>query len=232
MEALSRKEPAIKVFANELARFLHKEFFTFKPEFKPWIAGNHKPGLRGTDHGIQRRVKLIPITSTIPQEKRIPFEEMKASQLAEASGIINWALECLKLFCEDGYWKPEDVSAATREYFSENDLIGQFFDEACELDKSGIARITRKELYAHFSTYSEENGLRPMSNVKFLRLISERGFDEIKSAGERYWIGIRKACPAAPPEEDRDSLKSRQYLKFAKNSSISKNLRGHYENDI
>ncbi|KAB2929146.1 MAG: hypothetical protein F9K24_20695 [Leptonema illini] len=199
------------------ARFLHKEFFTFKPEFKLWIAGNHKPGLRGTDHGIQRRVKLIPFTSTIPQEKRIPFEEMKASLLAEASGIINWALEGLKLFREDGYWEPEDVSAATREYFSENDLIGQFLDEACELDKSGIARITKKELYAHFSTYSEENGLRPMSNVKFSLLISERGFDESKSAGERCWIGIRKARPAAPPEEDPDSLMPRQPLKFAQN---------------
>jgi putative DNA primase/helicase len=30
------------------ARFLHREFFDFKPQFKLWIRGNHKPQIRGT----------------------------------------------------------------------------------------------------------------------------------------------------------------------------------------
>ena len=38
-------------------RFLHAEFFDFKPEFKLWIACNHLPQIRGTDHAIWRRVK-------------------------------------------------------------------------------------------------------------------------------------------------------------------------------
>ena len=42
------------------ARFLHKEFFTFLPQFKPWLATNHKPSVRGVDDGFWRRVRLIP----------------------------------------------------------------------------------------------------------------------------------------------------------------------------
>ena len=45
---------------NITARFLHKEFFEFDPEFKIFIATNHKPNIRGTDTGIWRRIKMIP----------------------------------------------------------------------------------------------------------------------------------------------------------------------------
>ena len=48
------------------ARFLHAEFFEFRPQFKLWLAANHKPVIRGTDHAIWRRIRLIPFTVTIP----------------------------------------------------------------------------------------------------------------------------------------------------------------------
>ena len=38
------------------ARFLRKEFFSFLPQFKLFIGTNHKPAIKGTDHGIWRRV--------------------------------------------------------------------------------------------------------------------------------------------------------------------------------
>ena len=31
------------------ARFLFKEFFDFRPQFKIWLAANHKPGINGSD---------------------------------------------------------------------------------------------------------------------------------------------------------------------------------------
>jgi len=42
------------------ARFFRKEFFTFSPEFKIFLATNHKPTIVGTDDGIWRRIRLIP----------------------------------------------------------------------------------------------------------------------------------------------------------------------------
>ena len=41
------------------ARRLYKEAFNFKPTFKPWMYGNHKPEIRGTDDALWGRVKLI-----------------------------------------------------------------------------------------------------------------------------------------------------------------------------
>ena len=41
-------------------RFLFGDEFEYEPEFKIWIATNHKPVIRGTDVGIWRRIRLIP----------------------------------------------------------------------------------------------------------------------------------------------------------------------------
>src|SRR4029077_2383546 len=76
------------------ARFMRQDFFTFEPQFKLLIAGNHKPGLRTVDEAIPRRFYLIPFTVTIPAEERDPglLEKLKT----EWPGILHWMIEgCL-----------------------------------------------------------------------------------------------------------------------------------------
>lgn len=41
------------------ARFLYREWFDYKPQFKVWMRGNHKPTINGTDDGIWRRIHLV-----------------------------------------------------------------------------------------------------------------------------------------------------------------------------
>jgi putative DNA primase/helicase len=41
------------------ARFMRQDFFTFTPQFKLIIAGNHKPSLRTVDEAIRRRFHLV-----------------------------------------------------------------------------------------------------------------------------------------------------------------------------
>src|SRR5436190_113345 len=42
------------------ARFMRQDFFEYVPQFKLWITGNHKPGLRSVGEAIRRRMNLIP----------------------------------------------------------------------------------------------------------------------------------------------------------------------------
>jgi putative DNA primase/helicase len=62
------------------ARFMRQDFFTYTPQFKLLIAGNHKPGLRNIDEAIRRRFHLLPFTVRIPPEERDPnlFDKLKA----------------------------------------------------------------------------------------------------------------------------------------------------------
>ena len=41
-------------------RFLHKETFTYDPEFQVCMSSNYKPNIKGQDWGIWRRLKLLP----------------------------------------------------------------------------------------------------------------------------------------------------------------------------
>jgi putative DNA primase/helicase len=77
------------------ARFLFKEYFEFKPQFKVWMATNHKPVIKDTDNAIWRRVRLIPFGVTIPEEERDPH--LVETLRGEYAGILNWAIRgCLE----------------------------------------------------------------------------------------------------------------------------------------
>ena len=77
------------------ARFLHREYFEFKPNFKIWLATNHKPEIRGSDYAIWRRIKLVPFDVTIPEEEQ--DRQLLSKLMTELDGILTWAVEgCLK----------------------------------------------------------------------------------------------------------------------------------------
>ena len=71
--------------------FLYEEYFKFKPTFKIFMTTNHKPVIKGTDHSIWRRIKSIPFTTTIQEEKQDKSFGVKLKQ--EASGILNLKVE-------------------------------------------------------------------------------------------------------------------------------------------
>jgi putative DNA primase/helicase len=63
------------------ARFLYGEFFSFRSEFKIWLATNHKPDVRGTDKAIWDRLPVVPFSVRIPDEEvdaRLPQKLLDA----------------------------------------------------------------------------------------------------------------------------------------------------------
>jgi putative DNA primase/helicase len=86
------------------ARFLHAEWFSFKPEFKIFLAANHKPVIRGTDHAIWRRIHLIPFNVQIPEAER--DKELPDKLKAELPGILNWAIDGCILWRDQGLTPP------------------------------------------------------------------------------------------------------------------------------
>ena len=76
------------------ARFMRQDFFEFFPQFKLFVAGNHKPSIRNVDEAMKRRLHLIPFTVTVPPAKR--DSRLPEKLLAERDGILAWAVEgCL-----------------------------------------------------------------------------------------------------------------------------------------
>jgi putative DNA primase/helicase len=111
------------------ARFMRADFFTFSPQFKLVIAGNHKPQLRNVDEAMRRRLHLIPFLQTIPAQRRDP--ELAERLREEWPGILAWALRGCLAWQSVGLQPPDSVRDATDDYFASEDAIGRWLDECC-----------------------------------------------------------------------------------------------------
>jgi putative DNA primase/helicase len=182
-------EPLIKqITGNDrmTARFLYGEFFNFDPTFKIWMATNHKPVIKGTDHGIWRRIKLIPFTTRIEEDKQDKHLEKKL--MLESSGILNWLIEGARRWCTEGLKTPNIILSATAEYRAEMDVIGNFIKERCI--QSDSVNIKARELFKCYQDWCDENNEHAVSERFFGLRLKELGFEQHRSNDGRYWHGI------------------------------------------
>lgn len=172
------------------ARFLFKEYFAFKPQFKLWLAANSKPVIRGQDYGIWRRVRLIPFTVTIPPAER--DKRLTEKLRAEYAGILAWAVKGCLEWQRMGLGTPDEVTAATDEYKSEMDAIGAFLDECCVTVPNAESKAG--ELYAAYRTWAETNGEHCENVRAFRQRMAERGFAQMRRGTGMIWLGVGLAA--------------------------------------
>jgi putative DNA primase/helicase len=168
------------------ARFLYGEYFNFIPTFKIFMASNHKPVIRGTDHGIWRRIKLIPFTTRITEDKMDKYLEQKL--LEEKSGILNWLIEGVLKWQEEGLKTPKIIESATDEYRGEMDVIGNFIKERCvqEPDLS----IRARELFRAYQDWCADSNEQAISERMFGVRMKELGITQKRTAEARLWEGL------------------------------------------
>jgi len=154
------------------ARFLYGEYFEFVPTFKLWFGTNHKPEIRGTDHAVWRRIRLIPFTVTIPEAEQ--DRELPEKLRTEFPGILSWAVQGCLQWQQQGLGVPEPVRKATADYREAMDIIGAFLDECCAVDPEARAGAT--DLYQAYVKWCEEGKERPESQQRFGEALTERGY--------------------------------------------------------
>lgn len=172
------------------ARRMREDFWEFQATHKIWLAANHKPTVRGTDHGIWRRIKLIPFTVVIPDQNQ--DKELPNKLLAELPGILNWALlGCLE-WQRDGLGEPSAVKAATADYRNEMDVLGDFIAERCIIGDRMKAGAT--QLFDAYKAWCESTGERQLTMKRFAMQLEERGFRSERNTTtgrmDRHGIGL------------------------------------------
>lgn len=187
------------------ARFLFAEFFEFEPTFKIWLAANHKPVIRGTDHAIWRRIRLVPFNVRIPDAEQ--DKELQDKLVAdELPGILNWAINGCLSWQRQGLNPPPEVLAVTEQYRDSMDTVGSWLNECCIVKNE--ARTPARELYLSYKTWSERNGEYTHPESKFKLKMEERGHAQKRgSAGKTYeGIGVL-VDPSQTAEPARDLAK-------------------------
>lgn len=153
-------------------RFLFGDEFEYEPEFKIWIATNHKPVIRGTDVGIWRRIRLIPFEVNIPKEK--VDKNLKYKLREEMPQILRWAVEGCMMYAKEGLDMPDKVRRATDEYKNEMDLLQAFTDSCIEIDYGAVVGVPANELYAAYVRWAERNKEYVMTSRKFFAEIGKK----------------------------------------------------------
>ncbi|RYY32091.1 hypothetical protein EON62_05800 [archaeon] len=107
---------------------------------------------------------------------------------AEAPRILAWALQGCLDWQKHGLGRPESVSAATADYFANQDLLGQWIDERCEVgprlwDQPGT-------LFASWVEFARRSGEDAGTSKSFRTTLEKRGFPWSRSNGVRKHTGI------------------------------------------
>jgi len=159
------------------ARKMRQDFYSFAASHKLVIAANTKPTVRGTDHAIWRRMRLIPFEVTIPPAER--DKDLVGKLLEEGPGILAWLVRGCLDWQRDGLGASTAIEVATEEYQHDQDVLGHWIAETCELGEAQWSATTL--LYENYVAWCKASGRDPWTrDTMRARLIERPGIRDAR----------------------------------------------------
>ena len=190
------------------ARFMRQDFFTYYPQFKLMVSGNHKPQLRSTNEAIRRRINLIPFKVIIPPKER--DLELADKLKAEWAGILVWMIKGCLDWQQKGLMPPKAVIDATTDYLASEDVMGRWLEDYCIQHAQAWSGST--ELFQSWQTWATANSEFIGSQTKFSTNLEERGFKKVRKQSMGF-TGLRlnplKQQPELPLQQSQPSTDSK-----------------------
>jgi putative DNA primase/helicase len=173
------------------ARFLHREYFEFEPQFTLWLVANARPRAHASDDALWRRILQIPFTEVIPAAERDPeLKRTLRTDPAEQTAILAWLVQgCLK-WQRRGLDVPERVHNYTEEYRQENDPLAEWIADDCQLGPDQSTQV--RELRESYERWCEQNGTRAIdAGRRWGDALKAHGCTQQRGhGGKRKWTGI------------------------------------------
>ena len=168
----------------------YKAPFAFVPSHTLVLYTNHLPKVGANDDGIWRRLIVIPFNAKIVGDSDI---KNYADFLYEKAGgcILKWVIEGAKKAIDANFKTtlPRCVQEAIKAYREENDWLGHFIEECCDVDPS----FTEKsgELYQKYREYAANNGEFTRQNGDFNSALENAGFSKRKTKKGAFFYGLK-----------------------------------------
>lgn len=153
----------------------YKAPFHFVPSHTLVLYTNHLPKVGANDDGIWRRLIVIPFNAKITGDSDI---KNYADYLYEHAGsfIMSWIIEGAKKAYDMDFKVriPKVVEDAIEAYREDNDWMGHFLADCCDIDKAATEKSG--ELYQAYRAYCLQNGEFTRSTTDFYSAIEKAGF--------------------------------------------------------
>jgi len=172
----------VKQLCSTDAIFAEKKYkapFSFTPSHTLVLYTNHLPKVGAKDTGIWRRLIVIPFKAKIEGRSDIKnYTDYLYDNAREA--ILQWMLDGAQQAIELEFKipLPSCVTEAIEAYKAENDWLGHFFDECCEIGDDLQAKSG--ELYTAYRTYCVTNGEYIRSTTDFYAALDAEGYVRYK----------------------------------------------------
>lgn len=183
----------------------YKDPFRFTPSHTLVLYTNHLPRVGAKDTGIWRRLIVIPFKAKIEGKSDIKnYTEYLCENAGEA--VMKWMIEGARQAIELGFKLPfpKCVSDAIEAYKAENDWLGHFLCECCDVADGGTARSG--ELYSTYRAFSSASGEYVRSTTDFYAALEAEGFTRQRTRIGNIINGLRLKTHADPKDEFSDFL--------------------------
>ena len=164
-----------------------------RPTHTIFLQTNYKPKAPSDDSALWARTVIIPFPVSFVRdpkgEHERPLKEGLQDELAEeAEGILQWIVEGAMRYRKRGLQIPEFVRAETALYRQENDPIGMFLEEACELAPEWSTPKGKME--SAIKEFCDANDFTRPTRLEVSAYLNKL-FTECWLAKTRAWRGVR-----------------------------------------
>lgn len=182
------------------SRELYQKNQEWIPECVLWLATNHPPRFTSDDDAIWKRAKLIPFTTPFLGAGQV-YGMARNHLIPEADGILNWLLEGLAGYLEDGLMEPEEIAEHAQEQRLQSDSASRFIDDKVVdgiLEPGELKTIKQGELFTMYMDWAKANGERPLGRRRFAnRIQSFAHLESVSIGGVAFWEGIGRSPGAS-----------------------------------
>lgn len=179
------------------ARHLHEREIEFYPVLKLIINTNHLPQVYDSSLFDSDRVIVIPFERHFKASERDKNLKRKLKNQKELSGLLNWCLEGLKDYRENGLVIPESVANATQEYSERDNKLKSFCKDSSEYFMKAfysecVSTLPISEVYLEYKEWCEDCNLGVDSKKAFIQMIKKDKLFEKNGRyrGQSFYNGI------------------------------------------
>ena len=173
------------------ARAIYSDFQEFVPEAKFFLATNHLPVVKGSDHGIWRRLVVLQFKQ---QFETTADSDLGITLASELPGILNWAISGAQKFyaANKKIEMPSQLQEWTKSYRKEQDVISNFLGDTTTDVAS--ERVGASLLYEEYAKWCRELGLTAMTQGEFgsrLKSLGRYQHGRYGQANRYHYQGLR-----------------------------------------
>ena len=167
----------------------YKDPEEFTPSHSLILYTNYAPRVGSTDNGTWRRIVLIPFDAKInPSEDIKNYADYLVSEAGES--VLSWIIEGAKNFIAAGHKliKPEFIEMALEEYQNQNDWMGEFLEEFCDMGQGNTAKAGT--LYTTYHEWAKSAHGFARRTDAFGAELEKRGFMKRRTKAGALWHGL------------------------------------------